>query len=135
MTLTKPIKLLVGLATLWLALYPLLFFVVWLFFVFGTMGLSSERIPENTMPVFMLPFFIIFPLHFLTILLYFVLMTFYLVHVIKNTIAAETVRVILGVGCFMMPYIAMPIYYYLYIWLPQPPAWAQAPGSTGQPPA
>ncbi len=75
-------------------------------------------------PIFMLPFFAIFPLHLLTILLQFVLMAFYLIHVIKNSKAADTVKIILGIGCFFMPFIAMPVYYYIYIWLEAPPAWA-----------
>jgi hypothetical protein len=84
---------------------------------------------EDGFPLFMVPFFAIFPLHCLTILLQFVLMAFYLVHVIKNTNASETVRIILGIGCFFLPFIAMPIYYYLYIWREEPPEWAVAQGN------
>jgi len=48
---------------------------------------------------------------------------FYLIHVIKNKFAAEALRVIFGLGCLFLPWIAMPIYYYLFIWRDQPPAW------------
>lgn len=126
MKLNKPVKILLGLATAWNALYPLLFFAVWLIMVLGmflSAGFSSSTAGEPS-PVFILPFFAIFPLHCLTILLHFVLATFYLIHVIKNTTASETVRIILGVGIFFMGFIAMPIYYYLYIWRDQPPEWA-----------
>lgn len=48
------------------------------------------------------------------------LVVFYLIHVIKNTRADETVRKILGVCMFFLPFIAMPIYYYIYLWLDTP---------------
>jgi hypothetical protein len=53
-------------------------------------------------------------------------MAFYLIHVIRNTKADETVRITLGLGNFFMPFIAMPIYFYLFIWLEDPPGWAAA---------
>jgi hypothetical protein len=53
-----------------------------------------------------------------------VLLPFYLIRVIKNTTASETVRIILGVGMFFAGFIAMPTYYYLYIWRDQPLGWA-----------
>jgi hypothetical protein len=71
-------------------------------------------------------FGLIFPLHFCTIFIAMGLMVFYLVHVIKNTKADETIRILLGVGNYFLPFIAMPIYYYLYVWLDDPPAWAAA---------
>lgn len=126
MQLGKPVKILVGLGTLWLSVYPLLFLAVWLFMALG-MGLLANIPSQTEPPFFMFPFFAIFPLHCFTILLQFVLMAFYLIHVIKNTTAAETVKIILGVGCFFMPFIAMPVYFYIYIWLETPPAWAAQP--------
>jgi hypothetical protein len=132
MTLSKPWKITVGLATLWLVLYPLLFFAVWLIMfigmpISGIIASSAEgNLPMFIAPFFMLPFFCIFPLHFLTIFIALGLMAFYLIHVIKNTKANDTVRIILGVGCFFMPFIAMPVYYYAYIWHDEPPAWATA---------
>ena len=123
MQLNKPTKILVGLGTLWLSVYPLLFFAVWLFMATG-IGFFANTPSQSEPPFFMFPFFAIFPLHCFTILLQFVLMAFYLIHVIKNTKAAETVKIILGVGCFFMPFIAMPVYFYIYIWLETPPAWA-----------
>jgi hypothetical protein len=130
MQLNKPTKILVGLGTVWVVLYPLLFMAVWLFLVVG-MGFSSFS--QSDQPFFMFPFFAIFPLHCFTMLLQFVLMGFYLIHVIKNTTASETVRIILGIGFFFMPFIAMPVYYYAYIWLETPPAWAMLAQDT--PPA
>ena len=45
--------------------------------------------------------------------------------VIRNTTASESIRIILGIGVFFLPFIAMPVYYYLYIWRDQPPSWAR----------
>lgn len=132
MKLSKPLRIAVGFATVWQAFYPLLFLAVWLFIVLGIVGFgfSPAYAPEEGIPLFPVAFLAIFPLHCLTMFLQMGLMVFYLVHVIKNTIASETLRIILGVGLFFMPFVSMPIYYYLYVWLDEPPEWArQQPGN------
>jgi hypothetical protein len=118
MTFGHTSKLLIGIGTLWVLLYPLLFMVVWFLMFFGVQSSPSD-------PGFGL-FFAIFPLHCLTILLGFALDAVYLYHIIKNTAASDVIRVILAVGVFTLPFVAMPIYYYLFIWREQPPAWALA---------
>ena len=52
------------------------------------------------------------------------LTAFYLIHVIKNDLAIEAVRVILGVGVFYLPFFAIPLYYLIYIWPDETPKWA-----------
>jgi hypothetical protein len=128
MKLNKPIKIGVGLATAWMFVYPFLFFAVWLTMAFGMFFTTSSRETPSpqSVPFFIIPFLVIFPLHCLTIVLMLALIAFYLIHVIKNNTAAEAVRIILGVGIFFMPFIAMPIYFYLYIWRDTPPDWAIA---------
>jgi len=123
MNISKPIKILIGIGTLWFTIYPFLFI--------GAMVLSMGVLPlfarnGNSPEPFFSLFGLIFPLHFCTIFIAFGLMVFYLIHVIKNTKADETIRIVLGVGNYFMPFIAMPIYYYLYVWLDNPPAWAAA---------
>jgi hypothetical protein len=127
MKLSRPLRIAIGFATVWQALYPLLFFAVWLSMVLGMVGfgLAPVAAPEEGFPMFLVAFLAIFPLHCLTMLLQIGLLGFYLVHVIKNTVASEAVRIILGVGLFLMPFVAMPVYYYLYIWSDEPPEWAQ----------
>ncbi len=121
--LSKPIKVLVGVGTAWLILYPLLFIVVWFTMFRGFMSLGEEAGP----PAFITSLFpAILPLHCLTIIIQFALMAFYLFHVIKNNAGSDVLRVILGIGVFFMPYVAMPIYFFLYIWPQQPPRWASA---------
>lgn len=120
MTLNKPVKILVGVGTVWIILYPLLFIVVWFTMMTGFMFSNSAEPPTLIFSYFP----IIFPVHCLTFIIQFALMGFYLYHIIRNTAASEVLRVILGVGTFFMPYIAMPAYYYLYMWREQPPDWA-----------
>jgi len=122
MVLRKPVKILVGVGTAWIILYPILFIAGWFLMVTGFMFGESTELPYFLPTLFPL----IFPLHCLTILIQFALMGFYLYHVIKNTTASEVLRVILGIGTFFMPYIAMPIYYYLYIWREDPLDWSVA---------
>jgi ABC-type spermidine/putrescine transport system permease subunit II len=114
----------VGGATAWIIIYPLLFFAAWLATFLGTWTGVGFAGAEDGFPLFFIPFAALFPCHFLTILLQLGLMAFYLVHVIKNQAASETLRIVLGVGTFVMPYVAMPVYYYAYIWPDEPPAWA-----------
>ena len=128
MNISRNFKILIGLGTLWYLIYPVIFI--------GGIFLSIGLVPffagnENSLnsggPFMMFPFFgLIFPLHFCTIFLGFGLMAFYLIHVIKNTKADETIRIILALGNFFLPFLSMPIYYYLYIWLDNPPEWAAA---------
>jgi hypothetical protein len=50
-----------------------------------------------------------------------VLVGFYLVYITRNNMKMEVGRVILGLGLFFLPFIVMPLCYYLYIWRAQPP--------------
>jgi hypothetical protein len=57
--LSKPIKILIGLGTAWFAIYPFLFLAVWLSMVLG-LGFMPQG-SEDEFPLFMIPFFAIFP--------------------------------------------------------------------------
>lgn len=120
MQLNKNVKILVGVGTVWIILYPLLFIAMWFSMMAGFMFSASTESPLSMFSAFDL----IFPLHCLTAVIQFILMGFYLFHIIKNTLASDVIRVILGVGIFFMPYFATPIYYYFFIWRNFPPEWA-----------
>ncbi len=127
MKLSKGVKILIGLGTVWEVIYPFLFIVLWLMMVGSIFFFSGNS--DQGWPVFSVfsgLFAIIFPVHCFAIVLQFGLIAVYLIHVIKNTAASETVRIILGIGIFFMPFVAMPVYYYVYIWREAPPAWAVA---------
>ena len=121
MILTQRQKILAGLATAWTLLYPLLFFAVALLLTLGVAVMPVDQ-QSSGPPVL---FFAIFPLHCLTILIMLGLMVFYLAHIIKNRSVSDNVRVVFGVGIYLMPYIAMPVYYYFFIWRDDIPAWAR----------
>ena len=108
--MTKLTKILLGLATLWPFVYMILFFVLIFssfFFVFASPG--QEFGPP-------LSFMIIFPLHLLTMLWIMALTVFYIVNVFRNERVEKDKKVLWAVVLFMGNMIAMPIYWYLYIW-------------------
>ena len=55
------------------------------------------------------------------------LLVFYLAHIIKNTGASDTTRVVLAVGLVFMPMMVMPLYYFMHIW---PESEAPSPSAT-----
>lgn len=129
MKINQPLKIILGVGTLWVMGYHLLSFVSsWAmllsirFPALGSAGFSPLSSSFSNMMV----------LGAITTAVGYALVTFYLLHVIKNTAASEVVRIILGVGIFYLPAIAMPVYYYLYILCDRPPAWALAPAFAPQ---
>ena len=127
MKLSKPAKWILGAATLWLLIYPIIFFLLWLSAPTGMYGLAFLKgIPEEFKPLIFAPILLIFPLHCLTIFGMWVLLAVYQIHVIKNSQANETIRIVLGVGLMLIPFVVMPIYYLIYVWPAVPPDWALA---------
>jgi hypothetical protein len=49
---------------------------------------------------------------------------FYIAHIIKNKNGLDILRIILGIGSFYLPYLALPVYYFIYIWPDSYPDWA-----------
>lgn len=121
MKLNKSAKIIVGVGTLFVAAFPFLFMVIFFLPIF----LAGFGRGEEPSPAFVGAFFLIFPLMLLFSLLQMGLMIFYVVHVIKNSTASEAIRILLGVGIYFMPYIAMPTYYLVYVLPDTPPEWAQ----------
>jgi hypothetical protein len=54
------------------------------------------------------------------------LTAFYLAHVILNKTGNDILRVVLGIFVFIFPYVAMPVYYFIYILPEYTPQWALA---------
>lgn len=128
MTIAQPVRTLLGIATAWVSAYPLIFMCVWLVSFVGMsvpiMAAESGGEPSAAPLLFFPLFAVVALLHFGTILLLVGLEVFYLIHVIKNDKADDAARILLGVGNFFLPFVAMPVYYYAYIWRETPPAWA-----------
>jgi hypothetical protein len=109
----KPLKILLGLATVWPFAYMLLFFFVVFSSLFFVTGPGD---PESGPPLF---FLVLFPLHILTMFWITALTVFYMVNVFRNERVDKDKKVLWAVVLFMGNMIAMPIYWYLYIWKEQ----------------
>jgi hypothetical protein len=121
----KSMKILLGLATLWPFLYMILFFV----FIFSAIiFMPNSGSEESGPPLF---FVVIFPLHLLTMLWIMALTVFYMVNVFRNDLVDKDKKVLWAVVIFMGNIIAMPIYWYLYIWRESPVAGSPAPSALG----
>jgi hypothetical protein len=105
--------------TAWPFLYILLFMCV----IFGTMmsGFSGGEPPSGLPAVFM----IILPLHFLTMLEILALLVIYVVHLFKTDRVPQDKKALWAVVLFFGNVMAMPVYWYLYIWRERKP---QEPG-------
>jgi hypothetical protein len=130
MTLTRPVKLLIGIATIWYAIYLLLTiagFAILIGYVFVAFLRGGESITDlSALLLQILSLEIMLPIHFCSLFLEVGLLIFYLVHTIKNTRASDSMRIVLGLGHLFLPFVAMPIYFYLYLWRDSPPEWAAA---------
>ena len=102
-------KILLGVATLWPILYMFIFFM----FIFSMVLFMPNQSPGEGPPTW---FFIIFPLHILTILWIFGLTIFYILNIFKNDRVDQDKKVLWAVVIFFGSMFAMPVYWYLYIW-------------------
>ncbi len=132
MTISKPVRILIGIMTVWYAIYLLLTLIGILILVgvvFVALMQGGESI-SNLRQLLrqILSLDMMLPVHLCSLLLEVGLLVFYLVHTIKNTKASDAMRIVLGLGHIFLPFVAMPIYYYLYIWRENPPEWAAAQG-------
>jgi hypothetical protein len=113
MTISKPVRILVGITTFWYAFYLLLILFGFVFVSNLTGGESGTNL--RALFTLGLPLEIILPFHLCSLFLEVGLLIFYLIHTIKNTKASDAMRIVLGLGHLFLPFVAMPIYYYLYI--------------------
>ena len=118
--MNKTWKVLLGLLTLWPFCYLILFFLL----TFATLFFGGRAEA---------PFVsLILPTHLLTMLLIFGLAAYYIFNVFKNRRIENDKKALWAVVLFMGGMIAMPIYWYLFIWkdeaTPAPPAPAQLGG-------
>ena len=116
-------KIILGILTAWVVIYPIIFFLAWIVMVFSFASQANQNISEpNGLALLVFPvFFIIICSAFLQI----GLEVFYIVHTIINKVGWDVLRAILGVGLVFFPFVAMPVYYFIYILPETPPRWAQ----------
>jgi tetratricopeptide (TPR) repeat protein len=108
--MTKGKAIIVGLFTAWPLLYIVLF--MWFFMtVFSYAGRPEASEISNL-------FKLIIPLHLGTMLESFVLLAYYIFHLYNTTTIAENKKALWAVILFFGNYLAMPVYWYLYMWKP-----------------
>ena len=112
--------MLLGILSAWPAVLMFLFFAVFFSSFMVTPGSKESEGTLNSMVAFFTPAI------FLTTLLGMALLVFYIVHVFKNPALAGDKRALWAVVLFLGTPIAMPIYWFLYIW--------RAPVPSGLPP-
>ena len=100
----KSTKILLILATLWPVVYVILFLGVFFFSIF---------FGRNEPPIL---WALIVPLHLLTMLWIMALIAIYMVNVFRNDRVNKDMKVLWAVVIFMGGIVAMPGYWYLYIW-------------------
>ncbi len=120
MKLSKPVKIVVAAGTAWIILYLIFALLRW---ASALTGIGFLRDLEAPISAVILSLFFV-GLQWFTIIVHLALVGFYLVHIARNASASDELRVIFSMGIFVLPYLAMPVYYYLFIWRDQPPAWA-----------
>jgi hypothetical protein len=109
MRVSKLLAILIGLFTVWPPVYMLIFFS----FILGSfMRLTNSKDPADPFRSFRL----LMAAHLATMLIMMVLLVFYIVHVFKNPALVGDKRVLWAVVLFMGNIVAMPIYWFLYVW-------------------
>jgi hypothetical protein len=99
-----------------LTVWPLIYLC--LFIGFMTYSFTAAHSTANQDTAVPALFAYVFVLHLLTMLLIFVLMTIYIVHVFRTDLIPNDKKVLWVVVIFFGSFIAMPIYWYLYMWRP-----------------
>ena len=116
MTLTKPIKILIGILTLLIILVPLVIIpLVWGFSMLTGLVLAAQ--PERVeVPLMVVVMFFAMPLFMLYPFVQLALQVFYIIHEVKNKFLTDTPRILFILGSFFLPFIALPAYFIMHIW-------------------
>ena len=107
--MSKSNKLILGAFTFW----PIVYMVIFFGFIFSQFLLVDVSTSSGEPPT---AFFLIFILHFLTIILSIGLLIIYIRNVFSNNRIPQDKKALWAIVIFLGSFIAMPIYWYLYIW-------------------
>jgi hypothetical protein len=124
MTLNNSVKLIIGICTFFLIFLPLGMVVIGLLFANRMANISPMDDPFRGLDIL---FNFMFPAMCFLTLLVVAMYVFYVIHLVKNSEITDTMRVLSLLLLFFIPFIGMPLYYVLYIFLPVPPAWSIKP--------
>lgn len=132
MTLSKPLKFIIGILTLFAVLFPFVILPAFWFLSIINLGFLSMDIPTSASSgealKAILPFFGFFALMMAYTFTHLGLEIFYIIHQIKNKALQENNRILFVLGTFFLPYVAMPIYYIIYVWKDTPAEAVPYPG-------
>ncbi len=108
--MSKAQKIILAAFTAW----PFLYLILFMCTVFGMIfyGFSNEGNSSGMPPIMA----VIFILHFLTMIELIALLVIYILHVFRTERMPQDKKVLWAVILFLGNMIAMPIYWYLYIW-------------------
>ena len=110
MRLNRPTALVIGVLTV----APWAYFVFFIsHFMPALDAMSSSPIPPEQ---FFHNFNLIFRLHLLVMALIVALMAFYIVHLFRSDLVASDKKALWAVVLFLGNLLAMPVYWYLYMW-------------------
>ena len=122
----KGAKVLLGLGTAWPLLWMFIFMGAIFYQVFSGAFAGRPSGPHaGPPPLFML----LFAGHFLTILLTFGLLVIYMIHLFRSDRVAQDKKALWAVVLFMGNMVAMPVYFYFYVWKDPPPPAPDGPKS------
>ena len=107
--LTRGKKIALAVATAWPPLYLILFLGVFLLTFLSIATMTQGPGGPQAIPT---PFLVIFPLHFLTILVSIALCITYVVHALQNEKLDQDNRMLWAVLIIVGNFIIMPIYFY-----------------------
>jgi hypothetical protein len=114
MVLSRSVKVAIGVLTAWPVLYIFLFFgfiaasMIWMSWLPKEGGAHSSGLP--------VAFLLLFAAHFATILLMFGLIAFYIIYLVKTDRVPQDKKVLWAAVLFLGNMLAMPVFFYLYVW-------------------
>lgn len=125
MNVRKPVKILIGVLTIFDVLFPFVIMPVFIMFFMFSSGfpfLDQRAVPNpNDIERTMFPMMLVFyPIMICFSLVQLGLKVFYLVHEIKNKVLTDTYRILFVLGTFFLSYVALPIYFFAYLWKDNP---------------
>ena len=118
MNLSRPAKIVVGALTLVPFVHIVAFMTAFLW-VFVRISQIEDGPPPDGIERW---FFLVFALHFAMMLFVWVLIAFYMVYLFKTDRVPADKKALWAVVLFMAGLIAMPVFFWLYIWPEDVPA-------------
>ena len=112
MTISKPVKLLVGALSVWPFIYVFLFFG-FIATSFFWMGRTDGQAGEGGIPI---AFGVLFAAHLGTMVLILGLLIFYVVHLFKTDRVPQEKKALWAAVLILGNMLAMPVFFYIYVW-------------------